>query len=241
MNERAARSVDLALAVGGAAVIAWGVLALGWSPFFVMVLFWFENVVIGAANVVRMLATGAVLGVVGLAGGIALAAFFTVHYGMFTAIHGLFVALLFGGAELGREATAGGLFGPLAAMLRHLAGSREGWLAVLAIVLLHASGTVQWLARTRAGPLPLKDLMGAPYGRIAILHVTLIASAFLVQALGAPLLGALLLVGLKLAHDLVTLGRAPRERGDEDGKDSAAQVKPRRLLAIVRRPADEGP
>ena len=40
MNERAARGLDVALALAGAAVIAWGVLALGWSPFFVMLLFW---------------------------------------------------------------------------------------------------------------------------------------------------------------------------------------------------------
>jgi hypothetical protein len=236
VNGRTARAVDLALALAGAAVIGWGVLALGWSPFFVMALFWLENAVIGAFNVVRMLMTGARLGAVGLVGAIAVAAFFTVHYGMFTAIHGLFVAGLFGGAELGSGAVQGGFFQPLAAMLRHLVDSREGRLAVLAIALLHASGTVQWLARTRGGPPPLKDLMSAPYGRIVILHVTLIASGFLVLALGAPVLGALLLVGLKLAYDLVTLSRARRE--DED---AVAQAKVRRLLVIGRRAADEGP
>jgi hypothetical protein len=234
MNERAARGFDIALALAGAAVIAWGVLALGWSPFFVMLLFWLENAVIGAFNVAKMLATGARLGAAGLLGGVAVAAFFTVHYGMFTAIHGLFVALLFGGAELGRDASAGGLFGPLGAMLRYLLAQREGWLAVLAIVLLHASLTVQWLARTRELAPALKDLMSAPYGRIVILHVTLIASGFLVQALGAPVLGALLLVGLKLAYDLVTLGRA--RRVDEEDQ---ARVKARRLLVTGRRQLDE--
>ena len=221
MNERAAFGLDLALALAGAAVIGWGVLALGWSPFMVMMLFWFENVVIGGLNVVRMLVTGARLGGAGLAGGIAVAAFFTVHYGLFTAVHGLFVVLLFGGAELGREAMNGGLFGPLASMLKHLVASRDGWLAVLAIVLLHVSGTAQWLARTREGPPALKELMGAPYGRIVVLHVTLIASGFLVQALGAPVAGALLLVGLKLAYDLVALRRA---RGTTAAREAGAQA-----------------
>jgi hypothetical protein len=226
---RAVAAVDLALALATAAVIAWGVLVLGWSPFVVMLLFWFENVVIGVFNVVKMLATGLRIGAVGLLGALALSAFFTVHYGLFTAVHGTFVVLLFG-AELGREAMNGGLAGPLGAMLHHLFAERDGWLAVAALVLLHLSGFVQWLVRTRERPPPLKDLMGAPYGRIMILHVTLIASGFLVQALNAPVAGALLLVGLKLAYDLVTLGQERRRE-----EDPTAQVKGRDALIPGRR------
>jgi hypothetical protein len=235
-SARAVAAFDLALALATAAVIAWGVLALGWSPFVVMALFWFENVVIGGFNVAKMLTTGLRLGAAGLTGAIALSAFFTVHYGLFTAVHGMFVVLLFGGAEVGRGAMDGELAGPLAAMVDHLFAERDGWLAVLAIVLVHLSGFVQWLARTRELPPPLKDLMGAPYGRIVILHVTLIASGFLVQALRAPVAGALLLVGLKLAYDLVTLGR---DRAKEE--EHEARVKARRLLVTGRRPPDERP
>lgn len=212
-SERAVASFDLALALATAAVIAWGVLVLGWSPFVVMLLFWFENVVIGGFNVAKMLATGLRLGTAGLLGGIALSAFFTLHYGIFTTVHGTFVLFLFGGAEVSQGAMDGGLAGPLAAMVDYLFAERDGWLAVLAIVLVHLSGFVQWLARTREAPPPLKELMGAPYGRIMILHVTLIASGFLVQALKSPVAGALLLVGLKLAYDLVTLRRdRPKEQ-----------------------------
>jgi hypothetical protein len=235
-RERALAAFDLALALATAAVIAWGVLALGWSPFVVMALFWFENVVIGGFNVAKMLATGLRLGAAGLLGAVALSAFFTVHYGLFTAVHGMFVVLLFGGAEVGRGAMDDGLAGPLAAMVDHLFAERDGWLAVAAILLVHLSGFVQWLARTRELPPPLKDLMGAPYGRIMILHVTLIASGFLVQALQAPVAGALLLVGLKLAYDLVTLGR---DRAKEE--EHEAQVKARRLLVAGRRQTDERP
>jgi hypothetical protein len=69
----------------------------------------------------------------------------------------------------------------------------------------------------------LKELMGAPYGRIMILHVTLIASGFLVQALQSPVAGALLLVGLKLAYDLVTLRR---DRTKEQDQDARANARP---------------
>ena len=222
-SARAAAAFDLALALATAAVIAWGVLALGWSPFVVMLLFWFENVVIGGFNVAKMLATGLRLGAAGLLGAVALSAFFTVHYGLFTVVHGMFVVVLFGGAEVGRGAMDGGLAGPLSAMIDYLFAERDGWLAVLAIVAVHLSGFVQWLARTREEPPPLKDLMGAPYGRIMILHVTLIASGFLVQALKSPVTGALLLVGLKLAYDLVTLDR---DRKKEQEPEARAGARP---------------
>jgi hypothetical protein len=225
-SERVAAGIDRVLALAGAVVLAWGVLALGWSPFVVMMLFWFENVVIGVLHVMKLVVTGARVGAAGLIGGAALAAFFTVHYGMFTAVHGTFVVLLFGSGELGRHAMDGGLSGPLWVMLDYLFAERDGWLAVIAIVLLHASGLVQWLARTRAAPPPLKELMGAPYGRIVILHVTLIASGFLVQALKAPVAGALLLVGLKLAYDLVTLGRDHRKAAQKTGRENPTAVMP---------------
>jgi hypothetical protein len=64
--------------------------------------------------------------------------------------------------------------------------------------------------------------MGAPYGRIVVLHVTLIASGFLVQALKAPVAGALLLVALKLGYDLVALRRAQRAAGGAGARPGRA-------------------
>jgi hypothetical protein len=205
---------DLLLAVSAATILGYGVLVLGWSVFAVMALFWLENVVIGVFNVARMLITGARLGAIGFVGSLAMAAFFTVHYGMFTAVHGVFVVMLFGGGELGRGAMDGGLIGPLFHMLNRLLADRDGWLAIGAVVALHAASFAQWWGSTRAAPAPLKELMGAPYGRIMVLHVTLIAGAFLVQALRAPVAGALLLIALKLAYDLVSLSRARRRSDD---------------------------
>lgn len=230
------RALDLALALAAAAVLAWGVLASGWSPFIVMALFWVENAVIGVLNLVRMVLTGARLGWVGVLGAVAVGAFFTVHYGLFTLVHGVFVVMLFGGPELAREGANSGLFSPVSAMLKALLAQREGWLALGAIVALQANATIQWLLRTRELPPPIRDLMTAPYGRIVILHVTLIASGFLVQALGAPRAGALLLIGLKLAYDLNTIRRERRH----DGEDEAAN-KMRRLLVTGRRRLDERP
>lgn len=224
-----ARALDTGLALGTAAVIAWGVLALGWSPFVVMALFWLENVIIGLFNVVRMLVTGARLGPMGLLGSLAVAAFFSVHYGLFTLVHGTFVVMLFGGAEVERAAVGSSLFAPLGVMLGYLLSERDGWLAIGALLVLHMSSTVQWLIRTRELGPPVKELMSAPYGRIVILHVTLITSGFLVVALNVPTAGALLLVAMKLAYDLMAI---KRDRGKDE--EHEAQIKARRLLVVGR-------
>lgn len=196
------RAIDIVLAVLAAAIVAYGVLVLNWSVFVVVALFWFENVVIGLFNVAKMLVSGARLGGAGLIGAFALAAFFTLHYGMFTAVHGVFVVALFGEPELGRSLD--GLFAPLSRMLSYLLADRDGWFAAVGITLLQAAAFFRWWGATREQPASLSVLMSAPYGRIVVLHITIIISGAFVIALNAPVLGALLLVGLKLAFDLKT-------------------------------------
>ena len=204
-NEAAAwRGIDLALAFVAAAMIVYGVLVLGWSVFVVIALFWLENVVIGIFNVARMLISGARLGGAGLIAALALSAFFTVHYGMFTAVHGVFVVMLFGQPELGGALS--GLFGPLTRMIDYLLADRDGWFAAAGITLLQAAAFFRWMVASRApSAAALPALMFAPYGRIVILHVTVIASGFLVAMLNMPIVGAILLVALKLVFDIVSV------------------------------------
>lgn len=58
--------------------------------------------------------------------------------------------------------------------------------------------------------------MAAPYGRMIVLHVSLLAGGALIIEHGAPVLGVLLLVALKLGYDLFSLWRAqPGADGDE--------------------------
>lgn len=204
------RAVDLTLAIAAAVIVAYGVLVLDWSVFVVIALFWFENVVIGVLNVAKMLIAGARIGSFGLIAALALATFFTVHYGMFTVAHGVFVASLFGKAELG---ALNGLFAPLSRMLGYLLTDRDGWFAAAGIALLQAASFFRWWSTTRDAPVALPNLMFAPYGRIVILHVTVIASGILVEMLKQPVLGALLLIALKLAFDISSVSSASAGRG----------------------------
>lgn len=209
------RGVDATLAIVSALVIAWGVFAGGWSLFAVMALFWLENVVIGVFNVVKMLFAGALGGRLMFVGALFLSVFFTLHYGLFTAVHGIFIVMLFG-REAG-IAGGSGLFEPLGRMLGWLLANREGVIAMMAIVALHGTATVRWIVRCAAGRDHAvgAQLMAAPYGRIVVLHVALILGAALVAALNLPLAGVLLLVALKLAYDLkvaLTPGWMPGRR-----------------------------
>ena len=206
------QGIDIALAVAAAVIVAYGVLMLGWSVFVVVALFWFENVLIGVFNVAKMLITGARTGhTVSMIAALALSVFFTIHYGMFTVAHGVFVVGLFGQGELG---SSQGLFAPLGRMLGYLLADRDGWLAAVGITALQAAAFVRWLSSTRAQPvLLLPALMFAPYGRIVILHITIIVSGILVGMLKLPVLGALLLVALKLAFDIVAGNAAARTGG----------------------------
>ena len=236
LSERVALRLDAVLVSASAAVIGWGVLALGWSPFIVIMLYWFENVVIGVFSLAKILLTGAHLGAASLVGVLSTGVFFIVHYGMFTVGHGVLLVQLFGSTELGRGATDGSLFAPLGATLHYLLSDREGWLAVIAIIAVHAGLFIQWSLRTRELPTALNELIRAPYGRIIVLHITLIAGAFLMQAFHAPKFGALLLIALKLAYDLVSL---KRDRRLQD--EAAAHVRVRRLLVFGRRKLDGRP
>jgi hypothetical protein len=205
------RGIDIALAVAAALIVAYGVWVLGWSVFVVIALFWFENVVIGVFNVAKMLITGARTGhTASMIAALALSVFFTVHYGMFTVAHGVFVVGLFGQGELG---SSQGLFAPLSRMLGYLLADRDGWLAAAGITALQATVFFRWLSATRVEPLLLPALMFAPYGRIVILHVTIIVSGILAGMLKLPVLGALLLVALKLAFDIVAANTSARTPG----------------------------
>ncbi len=77
-----------------------GVLWFDWDVGSIVVLYWAENLIVGAYTVLRMLTTGGVHALFQIA-------FFCLHYGGFCAIHGLFVLKLTGFADLDQAVTRG--------------------------------------------------------------------------------------------------------------------------------------
>jgi hypothetical protein len=186
--------LSAAVLVAANGVPLYGVVALGWSVFAVLLLFWVENVIVGLLNVARMLCAspddplqwGAKLLFV---------PFFCFHYGMFTAVHGTFVFSLFGNVKMS------GLF-PVGTWIATI-GEQGLWLAVGVLAASHLfSFFWNYLARGEFRSASVSALMGKPYGRVVVLHLTILFGGFGVQALGSPVWALLLLVGLKTAIDL---------------------------------------
>ena len=199
-----------------------GVLYWEWSVAEIVLLYWVENLVIGAIHVLRILfaspegwgsANSAVQSTGGerMAAKIALAAFFVAHYGAFCAGHGMLLAAIFpvrgpAGAELE-------IWQLLAGMLREPAALG----AVATLVLSHGySFARNYLGREEYRRVDIGAMMLRPYGRIFVVHLFIIAGGLLLQGLRAPVAAVLLFIVLKT------------------GIDYAMHRRERRLLAAQR-------
>lgn len=165
-----------------------GVLALHWSIFIIILLYWCENVVVGVFNVLRM-ALAEPRGTLEKAGKAVLIPFFIAHYGIFTIVHGVFVVALFGSTNTLRELVAG--------------GSGLLW-GLGAMVASHGYSFVTNYLRTgEYRRVDLGLLLFQPYARVVVMHLTILGGGLAAQKLGAPLAALLVLIALKTGVDLV--------------------------------------
>ena len=186
------------------------VLLFGWSVFALMILYWLENLIVGLFNLFRMMVEGATRGPQGIVAAILACPFFTFHYGMFCTIHGIFVWSIFSGAE---SVTPLDSLNPLDLFQHSLAyarSDRDIWLNLLALFGVHLFQFADWLWRgrwTEADPL---EQMIKPYGRIVVLHLTILGGAVPVLMLGQPVLAVCLLALVKTVIEVVGAGRSPK-------------------------------
>jgi len=173
-----------------------GVLFLGWKVFPVIFLFWLENLVIGALNVFRMLLADPGDKPAWLLK-LFIIPFFCIHFGLFAFAHGIFVMGFFGGMF-----RVGAPFPDGDVTIGFLREYKLGW-AIIGLAASHAiSFAVNYIGEgeyLKANPM---KLMQQPYGRVIVLHITIIAGGFLVTVLQLPIVGFLLLVSLKIGLDL---------------------------------------
>lgn len=186
-----------------------GVLWLGWDLFSILILYWLESGVIGVVNIFKMaraagsvagvqLATGGAMQVSAMSRG-CLMGFFTIHYGLFWAVHGVFVFLLPIIAGVASAARTGGR--------PDIAGSSltlEG--IAVALVALTAYHLLEYwygyVGKREYERVSSMAQMFAPYPRVLVLHITILAGAFLVFSSGQPVALVVLLVALKTIIDL---------------------------------------
>jgi hypothetical protein len=177
-----------------------GILWWGWDAFVLLMLYWMETAIIGFWTIVRLtMASPAergdirAAGSTALPGRLAIAAFFTVHAGIFMLVHFIFLWTLFAGAWAER------IHGP-AEFVRVMVIGTDLWIPLL--VLFFVRGAIV------LGP-PAKRLLGLPvaapaapvtgqsivtglYMRILVMQVTIIVGAWVATLFGSA--GALVLL-----------------------------------------------
>jgi hypothetical protein len=184
-----------------------GVLFWGWRVGDLVILYWVENLVIGAVHVLRILFANPdqvmraprgpqITGGEWMAGKAALAGFFLVHYGGFCAAHGMVLAALFPVTN-----DSGGkleIWEILSDMLRE-----PGSLGAIALLVAsHGySFARNYVGREEYRRVDIGRMMFRPYGRVLVVHLFVIAGGLVVQVLQGPAAALLLFVLLKTGID----------------------------------------
>jgi len=178
------------------AIPIYGVFQWGWKSFDLIFLYWLENLIIGVIMIVRMIVRP-YSHAVEFALPVFLVPFFTLHYGMFCFGHGTFIVSLFGK----------GLSPELASMdvpeiILPLIESRYLFWPLMGLLAYQLLDWVRDVSERGLGSDGIKQLTVAPYRRIVVLHITIIASGFALGTLHEPLVGLLLLVAFKTGMDI---------------------------------------
>ena len=171
-----------------------GVFLFGWEVFPLLLLFWFENVLIGFFNAVKMICANPERNMQ-WAAKCFVVPFFCFHYGVFTFVHGVFIVAMFGGG-MNR-----GFPGP-PMFINEMLEQRLLWAAVGLFVSHGISFVHNYLICGEYRRTGVAPLMMQPYGRIVVLHLTILLGGFLMLALKSPTIGLVLLVVLKILLDL---------------------------------------
>lgn len=203
-------NVPLIALLAANAVPLVGVLFWNWNAFYVILLYWAENLAVGFYNVLKI-AFAKVNHPIEHLGKLFLIPFFMVHYGGFTAVHGFFILALFSKGEQGPP--MGGESWPcffvflqmLLNIVKHIMLTIPPvvrW-AVLSLFASHGISFIyNYLIKGEYARTNPQKLMGQPYARVVIMHITILGGAFLMMALGSPAALLLILVVFKTIIDV---------------------------------------
>lgn len=186
----------------------YGVIALGWPVYPLILLFWVENVIIGVINVMRMVVADP-RSVVSWISKLTMVPFFCVHYGIFTAGHGAFLHQMFGGGAPGpvTEIFTPGLW---AARITELGL----WIPVAILASSHLfSFGWNYIRRGEFRTAVIDRLMIQPYARVLVMHIVLFIGGLATMRLGSPVWALLLLVAAKIIADVNAHLREHRKAG----------------------------
>jgi len=157
-----------------------------WGVFAVLSVYWFENFCSGLAQHRKLQDLERFVAQPGA--GFAPSAFFALHYGLFTAVHGVLVLVFFGLIE-------GGLHGEHAGW----------WISVLLVAAMQVVDyRVQWRGGAGWVHTSAARLIVEPYARVAVLQVVVIAGGWLALSSSQPRTILLVFAALKFAAEVGT-------------------------------------
>lgn len=174
----------------------YGVFNWNWNSFDIIFLYWCENLIIGLFMILRIAIrpyTHPIEAVLPLL----MVPFFAAHYGTFSYGHGTFLIHMFGTETLGEMAKLG-----IPEIILPVIDSRQLYWPLIGLFAYQLMDWVRDIREHGLGSDSIKELTTAPYRRIFILHITIIASGFALAAADQPTVGLLMLVGFKTGFDI---------------------------------------
>ena len=182
-----------------------GIVFFDWDWRSVIILYWLENITVGAQTIIAMIRSPRVQdpgrttltfnGSSRPAAKGGLIVFFMFHYGIFTVVHGAFVFLM-----------AFGFFGMMGAFGMPTPSGSIPEIDIGGILLVWGVGSLVQLVAgffTPRADLPaVGTLFMSPYRRIIVLHLTILGGAWLIRYFEWPPIAAILLVALHFVMDL---------------------------------------
>jgi len=178
------------------AIPLYGVFQWGWKSFDLIFLYWLENLIIGAIMILRMVVRP-YSHKVEFALPVFAVPFFTFHYGMFCFVHGKFVVHLFGKSLQPELADM-----DVPEIILPLIEARHLFWPLMALLAYQLLDWGRDVSERGLGSDGIRQLTTAPYRRIVVLHITIIASGFVLDSLNEPLVGLLLLIAFKTGTDI---------------------------------------
>jgi len=203
-------SIPLIALVAANIIPLWGVVFLEWDAFYIVLLYWSENIAVGFYNVLKMACAG-FLKPSKHFGKLFLIPFFIAHYGGFCAVHGVFVLALFGKDD--SSFMKGADWPCFLVFVQMLLNVIKHAYSVMPLAMRYALGALfvshgvsfvcNYLIKGEYATSKPDKLMGSPYGRVVVMHLAVLFGAFLTMALGSPVGILIILVGLKTSLDVI--------------------------------------
>jgi hypothetical protein len=187
----------------------WGVLFLRWDAFYIVLLYWAENLAVGFYNVLKM-ALAKKSSILAHMAKIVPIGFFVLHYGAFTTGHGFFILAFFQNGEsefMGKQTWP--CFFVFLQMLMNVMRQTYSIIptnmkhAILALFISHGiSFGYNYIYKREYVTAKVNVLMGQPYARIVVMHIAIIFGGFVTMSIGSPIGILLVLVLLKIILDV---------------------------------------